>query len=276
MVKSPLFKDAYNERADVPRNWAHEKVDQTAALAQEMVIPGSHLISYDLTWHHNIPWQALRDSWNVVCVFCKPETIAKLFYLYWKGNRATVTPGQLVNKLKAHRTKIGPETASASSTTYKKYRTRMGEDDESHIELLPEAEQLTSDEKDELHSMVSWAAWNIVEGPKENVRTDDPGSAGFDDFRGSDIARAVRYNHVNDLYTVLLQIANEYTPRANQFCDPNRIDQWDTSLSLALNRTYENLKTEPIVKFNDTQWVFEKVRTQNINTVQYYRCKKKV
>jgi len=41
-------------------------------------------------------------------------------------------------------------------------------------------------------SIVAWQNWNIVEGPKESVRTDDPGGDGFDDFTKADPTNARR------------------------------------------------------------------------------------
>lgn len=149
----------------------------------------------DFTWHHNVPWEDLRQAWNIIAVFCRSSEIVRLFKLYRTNHPSYIeqTGLSLLRKIVFLRAMVGPGTTTAGTRTCGQWMTHLrnyegAEPDQWTLEY-PE-------ERDMLLDLVCWQGWNIVEGPKETVRTDDPGSSGFDGFLMCDPNIANRRRHV--------------------------------------------------------------------------------
>ncbi len=231
-MRSPILE---GERPNAPGTWQKTNVTQQNAWDLGLAPRTTNMISYDLTWHHNIPWSLLRDSWNIVYTFCSPAVIGDLFDLYAAGNPTRIRLHTLKAKLLYIREAIGPSASNGSSGTYEKWMARVADGAESHLVHLAEENQLSVDEWDALYSIVAWQSWNIVEGPKESVRTDDPGSTGFDDFRGADPGNTVRFNLVNSLFTTLDGLVKGFPAVKGGFCDIGGVvSGWNDTLGNAL------------------------------------------
>jgi hypothetical protein len=103
--------------------------------------------------------------------------------------------------------------------------------------------------QDDITERICWAPWNLVEGPNNTNRTDDPGGDGFDAFSGSKFSNNVRSRSqiLNQIYTQVKGWAyNEATLSADQ-CK---------SLVKSLGSLSRNT---PIVMFQDSASAWEVV-----------------
>jgi hypothetical protein len=105
-------------------------------------------IKFDLALHHITDWELLRGVWNRMVEDKHWGTICAWLYavgfdvnnIYYETNKAQ-TPALIATTLM-----LG------------------GVIDESVADV------------DEIHQRVTWSTWNLVEGPKESLRTDDRGN----------------------------------------------------------------------------------------------------
>jgi len=238
----------------------------------------TQIISYDFTWHHNIPWETLRDSWNIILCFCAKGTIEKVLEAYCVGNGFRYAVN-LSKKLTTIREKIGPSKDNASSATFGKYASRMGvnPDEISHLQHLELKDSLTSDDQDNVACIVAWQKWNIVEGPKESVRIDDPGSDGFDDFIDADSDNSERYLKVRDYYEALQELIRDYNIRINQFANWGVITEWNNKISHSIDKILE-IKSQDCTMFDKKIWVVITDNGRGIektqNSMRYFIVKK--
>jgi len=193
-------------------------------------------LSYNLTFHHNIPWADLRDSWNIVFTFCAKATVEKLFDFYADSN-GTLTP-EAQKSLRTKLLGIKDSLDEARPAGTDKYldcinRLRVGGD---FLSRLPVEKQLDSTDYENLALIVAWQRWNIVEGPKESVRTDDPGSDDFDDFRKVDRRKQfLRFATVFELYEALQWVKSSYTIAMQDRCSREIMSGWQVRADRALN-----------------------------------------
>jgi hypothetical protein len=158
---------------------------------------------YDLTWHHNIPYADLRDSWNYIFALCAPTLLNRLYLLYAGGNGTLTMKDERVIKGKLLTIKEEADEKVKADDTPAACVGRLS--DMAFLDKLPEKAHLTRQDDNFIDSFVTWQRWNVVEGPKESVRTDDPGNANFDDFSHVDNTGYMtnRYRSCLDLYRAL-------------------------------------------------------------------------
>ena len=113
-----------------------------------------------------------------------------------------------------------------------------------------QATNLGGNERDDLSAKLCWAKWNLVEGPNNTNRVDDPGGEGFDKFTTLKFSNNVRdrCQIVNSIYQMVRNWA---------------VDKDDVSDSeaKALNGLFTSLrayKSSPIALFEPAAWVVEK------------------
>ena len=222
---SPILE---GERPNAPTVWAHAVVSQSKARELGLCPPDATMVSYDLTWHHNIPWKTLRESWNVIFVFFDAKTVSDYFHLLAAGNPTCRDALKLGRKLVALKEGLGLNAKNASGATYAKWVERLSSDEKySLLDTFANEKKLVSDDSEALYSIVAWQSWNIVEGPKENVRVEDPGSDDFDDFRFLDPSKYERFQRLYLLYEELQRVIAQYTHVSGQFCDLSTVSLWE-------------------------------------------------
>jgi hypothetical protein len=118
-MASPILK---GQRPNAPSSFARKKPTTNQAKKWGLIPQTTMLVEYDTTFHHNIPWETLRVSWNAVYAFCDAELVDDLFYLYHDTNRATPDPAGLLNRLMAARDAAGlHDGAGAATKPYKQW-----------------------------------------------------------------------------------------------------------------------------------------------------------
>ena len=237
-IYSPTLK---GERPSAPTGSGWKRTDMKIRVAKNWgLVPHdtklNENLSYNLTWHHNIPWADLRDSWNIVFTFCAKTTVEKLFELYADGN-GTLTP-EVQRSLKTKL--LGIKESLPKPEGAQKYLDCVNrlEMDGHVLSKLPIEKQLDSDDSENLALIVAWQRWNIVEGPKESIRTDDPGSDGFDDFRRVDRRKQfLRFGTVGELYESLKWIKTTYmiAMQERYSSESDIISGWQLRADRALN-----------------------------------------
>ena len=90
-----------------------------------------------------------------------------------------------------------------------------------------------------------WAKWNLVEGPNNTNRTDDPGGDGFDIFHGSKFSSNVRTRSqiLNQIYTLVRNWAHNAAVSSS---DAKHLAQMLNNL-----KPYKN---SPIAMFDGAAW----------------------
>ncbi|MCO6456350.1 MAG: hypothetical protein J5I93_13710 [Pirellulaceae bacterium] len=228
--------------------------------------------SFDFTWHHNIPWKTLRDSFKVAFVFCQWEATEDLLRLY--GFSRHNNPA-LFQRLKLMRAAINVcedgEGMNVRSATYEKWVDRFKSGSGSWLSSLAPEKQLTNDDVDMIVQNVAWREWNIVEGPKESIRVEDPGSDGFDDFRDADPDRFDRYMAAFQLHNCLEYLAKDYEAKKGNAADPDYMKtNWSVRLRAAA-RNAQFLVNERLVKFSTSHWrVMPLAATKDLSGKKYW------
>jgi|GEM_PF-2837778 len=253
MPYSPILA---GQRPSAPSTWKRSNITSADAHSRGLAPTTTNMIAYPLTWHHNIPWQVLRDSWNIIFTFCSPQRLQSAFRLYSAG----ANNEDLLNKLMEIQRVMAPTATNISGATYEKWVARLSDGPESLLlSTLATTKQLTADDSDRLASVVAWSKWNIVEGPKESVRTDDPGSDAFDDFSTTVAANAdqtlfQRFEKASLYFEALTKIVADYEQNKTKFGDKKKVDEWDTQLSTVLATTAQYLTSQPLVMFSMGYW----------------------
>lgn len=239
MPYSPILE---GKRPSSPTIGGWQRTDMKVGVAKSWgLVPRDSTLnenlSYNLAWHHNIPWADLRDSWNVVFSFCAKATVEKLFDLYAEGN-GTLTPEahrSLRTKLLGIKESLD-EKEPAGADRYVDCINRLKVGGGDFLSRLPVEKQLGSNDSENLALIVAWQRWNIVEGPKESVRTDDPGSDDFDDFRKVDRRKQfLRFVTIFELYEALGWVKSSYTIAMQDKCSREIISGWQARADRALN-----------------------------------------
>lgn len=253
MPNSPILDGL--ERPGSPGHWVRTDYRIGAARAAGLfpppaiVNPTHENFSYEFAWHHNIPWKTLRDSFKVAVVFCDWDVLEGLLDLYGLRHYPAVK-----RRIRETREAIFPRETHASGATYEKWVNRFSGEPGSHLDHLSAEKQLTKLEVDALAVSVAWQRWNIVEGPKESIRVEDPGSDGFDDFSRADPDRIARYMAIDRLYDALVAIEADYEMRKTMPADfAHMRDEWSVMLRGPVNGA-QFLINEPLVMFNPAHW----------------------
>jgi hypothetical protein len=124
------------------------------------IVPREFLKSDEYTWHHGVPFNTLRDSWN---------SLITLVWLLGDGKSDAVKAA----KASAREVMELMLNGISGCTIAKAADQAMKINDEEDF--------------DEIHAAISWPPWDLVDGPKESKRIDDPGeffdkfAAGLDD-----------------------------------------------------------------------------------------------
>jgi hypothetical protein len=139
-----------------------------------------------MTWHHNIPDTLWRDFWNIMLVNNWSKEMEEFLYLAGMDDR----PGndyRISNYIKKfdkltkdfgrlqQANAVQGNVAQIFQMDFTAFNGTWALSDSNFL--------LTADECDKLSTFVSWQSWNIVEGPLNTLRPDDPGD-NFDDFSG--------------------------------------------------------------------------------------------
>ena len=171
--------------------------------------------SYPLAFHHSIPFNLLKSSWDPIVLFCKPEAISALWAHYLKDHPTAKESSNeiksLTDKLLAIRKKHGLDLnyggTGGTPRTFESYATAAYAAVNADASLTA----ITSDESNALLVILCWGAWNLTEGPEGAIRIEDPGEA-FDEFGDCAPSESlkVRYRAVARLNSTLLKISTEY------------------------------------------------------------------
>jgi len=248
-AQSPLLGDV--DRVSSPKHWTRSNITLGQAAQwglAETPSGGNAMHSYNLALHHNVPWKTLRDSWDVIVTFCSEAVIRDVFKLYNYGC-AMRRPDRFEDKLAMIREAVGPGPKNAAGATYERWMQRMSE----QMENLSPEKQIDTDEGSELINIVIWQQWNILEGPKENLRTDDPGSDGFDDFRCLGRTNYSRFERARLYYNALKTLVDEYKKVKAGFCSQTVLDTWTSIMSQALDQS-RTLRQETLLSFDNQSW----------------------
>ncbi len=173
---------------------------------------------YQFTWHHNIPWNILRRTWDIAITFCTEESIRALFDFYTSQHPLADQGPGILEKMLGVRKAIGIHLDGKKGCT--KVHTKTCSE---WIDALDEYQKndeqlgLDSPEYDTLQVILCWGGWNLNEGP--GSRVDDPGEF-FDAFGPFDanIGRVARYVAVERLNKTLNDMFNEYNTLAAAKC----------------------------------------------------------
>jgi hypothetical protein len=173
---------------------------------------------YAFTWHHNIPWNILRRSWDAVITFCTEESIRKLFDFYIDDHPLADEGPDLLKKMLALRKEEGIELSRKKGCPKAEGKTCQAWIE--HLETTMKTSvdyTFSEEERPNLKVILCWGAWNLNEGP--GTRVDDPGEL-FDAFGPFDATegRKARYVAVERLNQTLNDIFNQYTELANSKC----------------------------------------------------------
>lgn len=240
MANSPIL-DAC-ERPSTPSDWKHRVWTVREARAEGLYPPNPPVdthdgIGYDFTWHHNIPWRTLKLSRKIACVFCAWPVFEQSLDLY--GMR---TCPLIKSKLKALREQQGPTQQPADERSYAEWvRVFDGLD-------------LGKNEIEQLCESVAWQRWNIVEGPKESIRVEDPGSDDFDDFSRADPAHFDRCMAVERLFNALEELMSDYKVQENGKGDFNDMTGVWSAKPQGPVLAAQILIDEPLVMFEADHW----------------------
>lgn len=115
----------------------------------------------DMTFHHLIPYNTLYPFWNILLDLSDPAVM---------GSKEEAAAGQQCMLLFMELLGIG-DTAAMHGRI---------------LQARPSAEavHLDSTTRDDIAQKLLWTGWNIVEGPLNTIREDDPGES-YDDFQRS-------------------------------------------------------------------------------------------
>ena len=120
------------------------------------------------------------------------------------------------------------------------------------------------DDRDALHTRLTWQGWNIVEGPGEAFRNDDPGEA-FDSWPGFGMTSNQRTTHqeVKSLYTVMQQVTAQPLVAGTQ----NRsVDAMMASrLEQSFDKAKQALRGKSYVPWTEAMWFAEREGRVNKN-----------
>jgi hypothetical protein len=198
-----------------------QSIPPNEAALYRLFAPETLVGAYEFTWHHNIPWNELRDSWDIIITFCTPAIITRLFDLYTRDHVLAKTsgtpPARLLQKILALREAAGPAQADDATSGLQNKSDRMtGQQWLTNMAgyRFPSNRSQTnfnSTDHDALPLFICWDGWNLVEGPSTTIRTEDPGEM-FDDFSAADpdTSHNHRYGCVARLHDTLIQIINDF------------------------------------------------------------------
>lgn len=105
---------------------------------------------------------------------------------------------------------------------------------------------LNTVDAEDLTEKLCWAKWNLVEGPTNGNRTDDPGGEGFDNFSGLKFS-----NNVRDRSQTLNMI---YSTARNWRADDTTLSPAATKGVLADLQKLKSYKNSPIPAFEGPAW----------------------
>ena len=163
---------------------------------------------YPFTWHHNVPWNLLRSSWDLVVTFCGPDCTRRLFRFYVQGHPNEFKADALIDKVLKLQNQTAP-TAEASGT--RSLGSRGVSEWVSAVDEQMKSSDIgfSDDDRADLRLILCWGAWNLNEGP--GVRIDDPDEA-FDDFGSFDAHPNLnaRYIAVARLNLTLLTMKTQF------------------------------------------------------------------
>jgi hypothetical protein len=163
------FLTTSDDRGERPVAWPNSKgkkitVASLSGKPTDFVVP-------DTTLHHIIPYaNVLAPFWNLLVSLMDPADMENES----QNRNLDVIRKEAKLCMLAYLETIGMTGPDKAVTTIITTRHSHGKDadvDESVMEPFSR----------ELHTKVTWSAWNIIEGPSTTIRRDDPGEF-FDDF----------------------------------------------------------------------------------------------
>lgn len=273
-MRTPYISE---QRPNPPRGWQRTIITKDDAIHWNLVPPEAQLQSYDTTWHHNIAWELLRDSWNIICTIGSKEVIKNVLNLY-SGGRYTTEQDSLIDGVMAFRNAFGPQ--HDWHITYKEHAKLMrSEIGRGHLALGADPAELSVNSKEILLEIIAWQPWNIVEGVLNTVRTDDPGEA-YDDFSR---VHTLNFSHlvkVKAYGECLNWLCNQYAGiwTSCSGCEPNLHTSLMKTLKDAIDKAL-SFRSQGVTRFSKEHWELTSKMKYNtpirINTVPCYRMKKR-
>jgi hypothetical protein len=196
-----------------------------------------------MAWHHIIPYQTLRDTWN--------RLVQQHIQTDWQEARVTIR--QFLSLCDRNLPNLD-ETLD---------RMRFENTDRKRAGHNRE-ERLTTPEVNDLGTAATWQAWNIVGGPAGYSRSDDPAGDGVDRFRvGLRPSERDRMRFVEELSTSLQTFVGAGP-------DPGHaaLETLSEDVTLARRLTGNNLVgCEAPIPFREEMWVRDnglwRKRTEN-------------
>jgi hypothetical protein len=183
---------------------------------------------FNVVWHHVIPYALLRDVWNA-----------------------------LVNQAAA-------KELGEARVALRQYLRLCGQPLPDIDQLIDRMPDMEIPECNAQATQAVWPAWNIVEGPATNLRSDDPGERGMDRyFQGITPLEFARMRALDPLY-LDFQIFNQ----ATQNLDANTL----RGISAAIRVARMSLQADLPIPYRPAMWVrqsdgrFRKARHGEIHT----------
>lgn len=222
---------SYADRASKPnhRNVARSEYYSQFLGTSLLVGPEGKKTSMPMAYHHITDWAMLRLVWNKLVDDKQFAPICAWLYAVGFDVNYRFYRGRDENIV--YDTDRAPQTPAGITMAI-----RDGRD----VEDVAEAS--------EVHERITWSTWNLVEGPKENTRSDDLGNfhdkfsdvrTGLDDLERADLRAADR------VYTAMANVSTAKTvtdEKARELC----------AALLGVNRRAQVIKYRPEMWVQDT------------------------
>ncbi|TBU95652.1 hypothetical protein DNK44_06955 [Pseudomonas dryadis] len=206
-----------------------------------------------MTWHHQIPFNNLRDFWNWLFVIANDDLLDMCLDLFSQRARGGRFP-EIKRKIKVIKATLMP-AAQLETQTYVHWLGVVGQIADG---ILAPADELDSEEQSDLFEAISWSSWNILEGPLPQHRSDDPGDANIDDFsRLREIKFSKHFVKVRDLYASIILFTNDMNAQQNQNYSNAWVKTRSKELLTTLTGASQLLFSVKLTFFNKKHWSHE-------------------
>ncbi|QKV65065.1 hypothetical protein HUW52_19955 [Pseudomonas sp. 43A] len=254
MASSPIITARFPSNGH--REWVHS--DLTMHYSRKIdLVPETTQRSFPLTWHHQIPFNSLRDFWNWLYVIADDDLLdmcVDLFSQRAKGGRFP----EIKRKLKVIKTTLMP-TLQLETQTYSQWKAVVAQIANG---LLAPADELDGEEQSDLFEAISWSSWNILEGPLPQHRSDDPGDANVDDFSHlREIKFSKHFIKTAELYASMILFINEMNAQQNQNYSKAWVKDRAKKLLTILTGADQLLFSVKITFFNKKHWSYQEQMT---------------
>jgi hypothetical protein len=209
-----LFQGSSKDRAKKPNPRNGGEYDLQFKATTEV---SGKKVDFDLALHHITDWDLLRGVWNRMVTDKHWGTICSWLYAV----------GFDVNNIYYETKK--PQTPALIATTL----------------MLGGVIDDSVADGDEIHQRITWSTWNLVEGPKESLRTDDRGNF-------HDVFSTVKAGITPEERANLKAADNVYTAMSGL----NLKEAVPQERALALSKALLGVnRTAKIIKFSPDMWI---------------------